>query len=145
LMNDVNDDWIAQVRSFVSEFPKAHADLTRLLNRNRIFLDRTRGIGVLSKEDAVNFSCTGPIARASGVAYDLRKNEPYLAYADLDFQVICATEGDCFTRYQVRMEEMRESLKIIGQAIENLPPGPVNVGLDSKVVIPDKPATYRSI
>src|SRR5262245_26015355 len=62
LMNDVNDDWIAQVRSFVREFPKAHADLTRLLNRNRIFLDRTRGIGVLSREDAINFSCTGPIA-----------------------------------------------------------------------------------
>jgi len=145
LMYDVTDDWIEQVRSFVRGFPKAHADITRLLNRNRIFLDRTRGIGVLSKEDAINLSCTGPVARASGVAYDLRKNEPYLAYPDFDFKVVCSRAGDCFARYLVRMEEMLESLKIIHQAIENLPSGPVNVDLESKMVIPDKAATYRSI
>jgi NADH-quinone oxidoreductase subunit D len=145
LMNDVNDDWVAKVRAFVRDFPRAHADLSRLLNRNRIFLDRTRGIGVLSREDAVSFSCTGPVARGSGVVYDLRRSEPYLAYPDFDFQVVCAGEGDCYARYLVRMEEMLESLKIIRQAVENLPPGPVNVDLESKVVIPDKPAAYRSI
>jgi NADH-quinone oxidoreductase subunit D len=145
LMADVTDDWIEQVRQFVKGFPKAHADITRLLNRNRIFLDRTRGIGVLSREDAINLSCTGPVARASGVVYDLRKNEPYLAYKDLDFKVVCSRAGDCYARYLVRMEEMMESLKIVHQAIENLPSGPVNVDLDSKVVIPDKAATYRSI
>ena len=145
LMNDVTDDWIEQVRRFVRGFPKAHGDISRLLNRNRIFLDRTRGIGVLSREEAINRSCTGPVARGSGVVYDLRKNEPYLAYPDFDFQVVCARAGDCFARFQVRMEEMRESIKIIHQAIENLPAGPVNVDVDSKVVIPDKPATYRSI
>jgi NADH-quinone oxidoreductase subunit D len=100
---------------------------------------------VLSKEDAINLSCTGPIARASGVTSDLRKDEPYLAYKDFDFKVVCAKTGDCFARYLVRMEEMLESIQIIEQAIEHLPAGPVNVDLESKVVIPDKPATYRSI
>lgn len=145
LMQDVTEDWIVQVRQFIRDFPKAHDDLTRLLNRNRIFLDRTRGIGVLSREDAINLSCTGPIARASGVVRDLRKDEPYLAYPDLDFQVVCAEAGDCYARYLVRMEEMRESLKLIAQCIENLPPGPVNIDVESKDVLPDKQATYRSI
>ena len=145
LMQDVTDVWIDKVRDFVKGFGRAHADITRLLNRNRIFIDRTKGIGVLSKEDAINMSCTGPIARASGVVYDLRKNEPYLAYPDFDFKVVCATAGDCYARYLVRMEEMRESIRIIHQAIENLPSGPVNVDMNSKVVLPDKTATYRSI
>jgi NADH-quinone oxidoreductase subunit D len=145
LMNDVTDDFIVKVREFVRQFPKAHGDVVRLLNRNRIFLDRTRGVGVLTKEQAINRSCSGPVARASGVVRDLRKDEPYLAYKDFDFQVVCATGGDCLARYLVRMDEMVESYKIVQQAIENLPSGPVNVGLESKVVIPEKSATYRSI
>jgi NADH-quinone oxidoreductase subunit D len=145
VLRDVGDDFVAKVREFVRGFPKAHADVVRLLNRNRIFIDRTKGIGVLSKEDAINLSCTGPIARASGVVRDLRKDEPHLAYRDFDFKVVCATAGDCLARYLVRMDEMLESLKIIDQAIENLPSGPVNVDADSKVVLPDQTATYRSI
>jgi NADH-quinone oxidoreductase subunit D len=145
LMYDVDDAWVAKVRDFIKDFPRTHADLVRLLNRNRIFIDRTRGVGVLPKELAISLSCTGPVARASGVVRDLRKDEPYLAYRDFDFKVVCATAGDCYTRYLVRMDEMLESLKIVHQAIENLPAGAVNVDLDSKVVIPDKPATYRSI
>lgn len=145
LMYDVDDTFVAKVRSFVKNFPKTYADIARLLNRNRIFIDRTRGIGVLSKEQAIDLSCSGPIARASGVVRDLRKDEPYLAYKDFDFKVVCATAGDCFSRYLVRMEEMLESLKIVQQAIENLPAGPVNVDPESKLILPDKPATYRSI
>src|SRR5262249_19234346 len=145
LMSDVDDKFIDMTRDFLKGFPKAYNDTARLLNRNRIFIERTRGIGVLSKEDAINWSATGPIARASGVVRDLRKDEPYLAYQDFDFKVVCATEGDCFARYLVRMEEMLESLKIVHQAIENLPPGGVNVDADSKVVLPDQTATYRSI
>jgi NADH-quinone oxidoreductase subunit D len=145
VMFDVNESVVAKVRAFVRDFPRAWEDITRLLNRNRIFLDRTRGVGVLSREDAVNWSATGPIARASGVVRDLRKDEPYLAYADFDFQVVCARDGDCFARYLVRMEEMRESLKIISQAIENLPAGPVNVDVESKAVQPEQIAAYRSI
>ena len=145
LMSDVDDAWIARVRAFVKGFPKTHADITRLLNRNRIFIDRTRDIGVLSKEEAINRSCTGPIARGSGVVRDLRKDEPYLAYKDFDFKVICGQRGDCYSRFLVRMEEMIESLKIVGQGIENLPSGPINVTPNEKATLPDKPATYRSI
>jgi NADH-quinone oxidoreductase subunit D len=145
LVFDMGDDTIKLVRDFVRQFPKAYADVSRLLNRNRIFVDRTRGIGVLSKEMAINLSCTGPIARASGVVRDLRKDEPYLAYADFDFQVVCATEGDCYTRYLVRMEELLQSFKIVQQAVENLPAGPVNVDVGSKAVLPDQTAVYRSI
>lgn len=145
LMCDVDDTWIVMVRDLVKRFGPVYTDLVRLLNRNRIFIDRTRGVGVLSKEEAINRSCTGPVARASGVVRDLRKDEPYLAYKDFDFKVICATGCDCYARYLVRMDEMQESIKIIQQAIENLPAGPVNVNGDGKQVIPDKLATYRSI
>jgi NADH-quinone oxidoreductase subunit D len=145
LMCDAGDDWIAKVRAFVRDFPQAWHDVVRLLNKNRIFIERTKDIGVLSREDAINLSCTGPIARASGVVRDLRKDEPYLAYKDLDFKVVCATAGDCYARYLVRMDEMLESIKIVHQAIENLPPGPINVDVDSRVVLPDQMAVYRSI
>jgi NADH-quinone oxidoreductase subunit D len=147
LLYDVGDAFIRKVRTFVKEFPKTHADMCRLLNRNRIFVERTQGIGVLSKEQAINLSCTGPIARASGVVRDLRKDEPYLAYPELQgaFKVVCAEEGDCYTRYLVRMEEMRESLKIIDAAIENLPAGPVNVDVEGKAVFPPQTSVYRTI
>jgi NADH-quinone oxidoreductase subunit D len=145
LMYDVTDAWVAKVRDFCKGFRKVHADVTRLLNRNRIFIERLKGVGYLSREDAINFSVTGPLARASGVARDLRKDEPYLAYADFDFKVVCATGGDCFARYLVRMEEMLESLGIVEKAIENLPSGPVNVDVNGKVVLPDKSSTWRSI
>jgi NADH-quinone oxidoreductase subunit D len=147
LLRDVDETWVTKVRDFVHEFPKAHADVCRLLYRNRIFLDRTKDIGVLSKEDAIDMSATGPIARASGVVRDLRKDEPYLAYRELAgaFKVICAKEGDCLARFLVRMDEMLESLKIIHAAIENLPSGPVNVDVNSKLVLPNQMAVYRSI
>jgi NADH-quinone oxidoreductase subunit D len=145
LMYDVNDTFVRKVRAFVRDFPKTHADISRLLTRNRIFVDRLKGIGVLSKEEAINLSCTGPIARASGVVRDLRKDEPYLAYKDIDFKVICASDGDSYARYLVRMEEMLESIRIIDAAIENLPGGPVNVEANGKVVLPDQVSTYRSI
>ena len=147
LINDVNDLFVSQVRAFVKSFPKAHGDVCRLLNKNKIFIDRTEGVGTLTREEAINRSCTGPVARASGVARDLRKDEPYLAYPELQssFKIVCSNGGDCLARYLVRMGEMLESVNIIAAAIENLPSGPVNIGTDSKVVIPDKSATYRSI
>jgi NADH-quinone oxidoreductase subunit D len=145
VMMDVTEDWVRQVREFVQQFPKAHADIARLLNRNRIFVDRTKGVGVMSKEQAINMSATGPVARGSGVIRDVRKDDPYLAYPDFDFKVVCATGGDCYTRYLVRMDEMLESLKIVHQAIENLPAGAPNVDVESKAVAPDKSAVYRSI
>lgn len=145
LMHDITPLVIEKVRAFVKGFPKTLDDLDRLLNRNRIFIDRTKDVGVLSKADAINTSCTGPIARASGVTRDLRKDEPYLAYGDLDFQVCCATAGDCLSRYLVRMAEMRESLKLVGQLIENIPPGDINVGIDQRTTLPSKRMVYSTI
>lgn len=142
---DVNLDWVEKVRSFVKGFRPVYHEVDKLLTRNRIFIERTKGIGVLTKEDAINMGATGPIARASGVVRDIRKDEPYLAYADYDFNVICSQGGDCYARYLVRMRELLESIKIIEQAIENIPAGPVNIEASSDVVLPAKPAVYRSI
>jgi NADH-quinone oxidoreductase subunit D len=147
LMNDVTEEFVSLVRSFCENFPKTHNDVARLLNRNKIFIDRTKGVGVLTKEQAINTSASGPVARAAGVVRDLRKDEPYLAYSELQgsFQIACAKGGDCLSRYLVRMEEMLQSVNIIKAAVENIPAGPVNVSLDDKLNIPDKTATYRSI
>ena len=147
LMADVNDLFVTQVRDFAKSFAKVHADIVRMLNKNKIFVDRTKGVGVLTKEEAINRSCTGPVARAAGVVRDLRKDEPYLAYGELadSFKIVCSRGGDCLSRYLVRMDEMLESAKIIAAAVENIPSGPVNVALDDKLTIPDKSATYRSI
>lgn len=142
---DVNTAWVDKVRTFCRGFRAVHDEVDKLLTRNRIFIDRVQGIGYLSKEDAINMGVTGPLARASGVLRDLRKDEPYLAYPDLDFKVVASKGGDCYARYLVRMQEMLESLKIIEQAIENIPAGPINVDPETKAVIPAKPAVYRSI
>ena len=145
LMRDASAESIQMIRDVIRELPKALDDMERLLNRNKIFVDRTKGVGVLTKEEAINRSSTGPIARASGVTRDLRKDEPYLCYEDFDFQVCCATAGDCYARYLVRMDEMRESLKIIEQALENLPEGPVNVGMGDRATLPNKGMVYSTI
>jgi NADH-quinone oxidoreductase subunit D len=145
LMYDFNDRVIARVRKLLASLPRAIADMEKLLFRNRIFLDRTRGIGVLTKEDAIALSVSGPLARASGVTYDLRKDEPYLAYKDFDFKVPYATEGDCYARFQVRMEEIVQSMGIVKQALENLPNGPCNVPIAERFPLPDKGTTYNSM
>jgi NADH-quinone oxidoreductase subunit D len=145
LLHDASDKAIGMIRRFCLGFPKVLDDLDRMLNRNRIFIDRTKGIGVLSRDEAIDRSCSGPVARASGVPRDLRKDEPHLAYPDFDFQVCCATGGDCFARYLVRMAELRESLKIVNQAVENLPAGPVNVGLDERATLPVKGQVFSTI
>jgi len=145
LMADASPRAIQMIRDFLKKFPRDLRDMERLLNRNRIFVDRTRGVGVLSREEAIARGASGPVARASGVARDLRKDEPYLPYKDFDFDVCCAREGDCFARYLVRMAEMRESMKIIHQAVENLPNGPVNLGDDARTILPKKTAVAATI
>jgi NADH-quinone oxidoreductase subunit D len=142
---DINNAWVDKVREFCKGMYPVHEEVHKLLTRNRIFIERVQGIGYLSNEDAINMGVTGPLARASGVVRDLRKDEPYLAYADFDFKVIASKGCDCYARYLVRMQEMLESLKIIEQAIENIPAGPINVDPETKAVIPAKPAVYRSI
>jgi NADH-quinone oxidoreductase subunit D len=145
VMYDATPRFVEMVRELVRTFPKTVDDMERLLNRNRIFVDRTKGVGILSREEAINRSTSGPIARASGVTRDLRKDEPYLVYKDFDFKVICSQGKDCYARYLVRMAEMRESLKIVAQAIENLPSGPVNVEVGERTAIPDKRMVYTTI
>jgi len=145
VMHDATPEAIRLIREAIPKIRKGVDDTEKLLTRNRIFMDRTRGIGVLTKEEAINRSVTGPLARASGVTRDLRKDEPYLCYEDFDFKVCCATEGDCYARYQVRMAEVRESLKIVEQAVENLPPGPISVDPDLRVALPHKVQTYATI
>jgi NADH-quinone oxidoreductase subunit D len=145
VMQDFNDRVINRIRTVLNSLPKALADTEKLVLRNRIFLDRVRGVGVLSKQDAIALCCTGPIARASGVTYDIRKDEPYLAYPDFDFEVPYATEGDSYARFQVRLEEIRQSIRIVTQAIENLPSGPVNVPIAEKFPLPDKGTVYNSM
>ena len=143
--HDMTPKVVEKIREFLRTFPKTLDDMERLLNRNRIFIDRTRGVAVMSKEEAINRSCSGPIARASGVTRDLRKDEPYLGYEDFDFRVPCMTDGDCYARYLVRMYEMRESLKIIHQAVENLPSGPCNVEISDRASLPTKEQVYQTI
>ena len=145
VLHDFNDKVIGRIRTVLASLPKALTDLEKLVLRNRIFLDRVRGVGILTREDAISLCCTGPLARASGVIYDLRKDEPYLAYPEFDFQVPYATEGDSYARFQVRLEEIYQSMGIVKQAIENLPKGPVNVPIAEKYAVPDKGTTYNSM
>jgi NADH-quinone oxidoreductase subunit D len=154
---DIPDDevFVRMVRNFIDvRLPKAITDLETLLNRNRIFRDRLEGVGTISREDAIAWSLTGPMARASGVRRDLRKDEPYMCYAPnwdgegadpVKFSVAVGSKGDCFERYLVRMEEVKQSAKIIDQLINRIPKGPMNVGADSKAVIPPKGDVYGSI
>ncbi|MBY0586687.1 NADH-quinone oxidoreductase subunit D [bacterium] len=145
LLYDVTDDWVRMVQEFLRTFPKAYADVQKLVMKNRIFIERTRDVGYLSKEAAINGGATGPVARASGVERDLRRDEPYLLYDDLDFDVICSTAGDCYARFHVRVLEIAESLKIITQAIARLPSGPVYAEGTGKEAMPDKREVYQSI
>ncbi|MFM9118320.1 MAG: NADH-quinone oxidoreductase subunit D [Planctomycetota bacterium] len=145
VMHDMTPLVIEKIRTFIQSFPETLDEMEKLVNRNRIFVDRMKDVGYLSREEALSRGATGPVARASGVTRDLRKDEPYLAYADLDFQVCCARAGDCFARYYVRMAEMRESLKLVRQLIENLPSGPVNVGVDERAILPSKQQVYQTI
>jgi len=143
------------VKKFVDEdMPAAAADVEALLNKNRIFVDRTKGVGVISRQEAVAWSLTGPMARASGVRRDIRKDEPYLCFVDnwdgkgapaVDFKVPVMTTGDVYARYLVRLEELKQSLSIIRQLIDNIPSGPVNVSPEGKEVLPPKDQVYSSI
>lgn len=145
LLYDVSPDWLAGVREFIDTFPTTYEDIRRMVMKNRIFIERTEGVGLLSEAEAKSGGATGPVARASGVTRDLRRDEPYLSYADFDFDVICATGGDCFARFQVRMLEILESLKIIRQALEKLPSGPIYAEGHGKEVLPHKREVYTSI
>ncbi|MAK46828.1 MAG: NADH-quinone oxidoreductase subunit D [Opitutae bacterium] len=120
---DVPEGWLERVLNFCEHLPKAVDEVEKLLTRNRIFLDRTEGIGEVSQEDAIAFGFTGPNLRASGVDLDLRKDKPYSGYEKYEFDVPIGTRGDCYDRYLVRIEEVRQSIRIIKQVIKDFPDG----------------------
>lgn len=138
---DLPENFEEVVRNFLKAFPETLHEVEGLLIRNKIWIERTKGVAVISAEDAVDLGLTGPALRGSGVPYDVRKATPYLGYENYDFEVPIANEGDAYSRFLCRMEEMHQSLKIIEQAIDNLPDGPYIADLPD-IVLPEKELTY---
>ena len=138
LARDLPAGWTDQLRVFLDGVGVTFDEIDTLLTRNRIFVDRTKGVGVLPKDLAVDYGVTGANLRGSGVEYDLRKAHPYLVYPELEFEVPVGSVGDCYDRYLVRMEEMRQSVRLLRQCLDKLPAGPINVA-DGKFVLPPKP------
>jgi len=137
LSRDLPPGWVEQLRKFCNEVVVNFDESETLLSRNRIFVDRTQGVGVVSKEEAIDWGLSGPNLRGSGVDHDLRKAQPYLVYDQLKFDVPVGTAGDAYDRYLLRIEEMRQSVSIINQCLDKLPGGPVNVA-DGKIALPPK-------
>lgn len=137
LSRDLQPGWVEACRRFCDEVVVNIDETETLLSRNRIFVDRTQGVGAISKEDAIDYGLTGPNLRGSGVEYDLRKDQPYLVYDQLEFEVPIGSAGDSYDRYLCRIEEMRQSVRIIKQCLDKLPGGPVNIP-DGKVALPPK-------
>jgi NADH dehydrogenase I D subunit len=136
--NDVTQEFLDSLYQFTEEFPQRIEEYETLIDQNRIWLQRTKGIGVISAEEAINWGLTGPMIRGSGIPYDVRKFEPYDAYDKVDFEVPTGIEGDVYDRYRVRMLELRQSNRIIRQCIENLPTGPVMAPDAPKFTLPPK-------
>ena len=134
---DIPEGWMDGLRDFTRTFPKTIAEVDRMVTRNGIWVGRTIGIGAMSAADAINAGLSGPMVRASGVAFDVRRDFPYLDYETYDFDVPVGTNGDVYDRFLVRMEEMRQSVRILEQAAERLPDGPVNVD-DPRLILPPK-------
>jgi len=144
MSHDLYDGFASEIRHKMDELLKGHSDVMKLVARNRIFLDRTVGVGVISQADALSFGYTGPCLRATGLAYDLRKHAPYSGYEQYEFDIPTGKDGDTHDRIMVRMAEMIQSRSIVLQALDNLPDGPLNVE-DHGVVLPPKDHVYESI
>ncbi|MBP6468961.1 MAG: NADH dehydrogenase (quinone) subunit D [Chloroflexi bacterium] len=144
LWRDIPEEFVPAVRQFLEFMPAKIADYEALLKNNPIFLHRTKGVGVVTYEDAISWGLTGGCLRGSGVNYDVRKTTPYCGYEEYDFDVPLETDGDVYARYLVRMEEMRQSLRIIEQALNKLPEGPVQIS-DRKIVPPPRAELGQSM
>jgi NADH-quinone oxidoreductase subunit D len=136
-IRDLPEKFIPMLRDFLNEFGPALDEMDKLLTRNKIFVDRTKDVGVISRDRAIAYALSGPNLRGSGIEHDLRRKHPYLDYEQYDFDVVVGSAGDCYDRYLVRIEEMRQSAKILLQVIEKLPSGPINVA-DWKNMTPPK-------
>ena len=144
LSRDLPEGWTEELSKFTKEVSEAIEEADKLLTRNKIFIDRTKGVGVITREEAIDFGLTGPNLRGSNIGYDLRKAHPYLVYDQLDFDIPYGEVGDCYDRYLIRMEEMRQSVRILDQCIAKLPNGPVNLD-DGKIVMPHKQKVLSSM
>jgi NADH-quinone oxidoreductase subunit D len=136
-IRDLPETFIPQLETFLDGFIPQLDEIDKLLTRNRIFVDRTRDIGVIPKDRAIAYALSGPILRGSGIEHDLRRKHPYLDYEQYDFEVAIGSAGDAYDRYLVRIEEMRQSVRILRQVIAKLPDGPINV-VDWKNMLPPK-------
>jgi NADH:ubiquinone oxidoreductase subunit D len=145
LMRDIPDKFDEAVIKVLDNVDVVARDIETLLNKNRIWQNRTKDIGIISKEDAISYGLSGPMARASGIDWDIRVQEPYSRYEEFDFDVAIALNGDVFDRYLVRMEEMRQSVKICRQALDKMPAGDVMVDPDLGFSLPPKDEVYNSI
>ncbi len=141
---DLPKTFMTTARNLMKALPGHIAEYETLLTKNPIWLLRTRHIGKISMQECIDLGVTGPIQRAAGMKWDLRKNRPYSSYEEFDFDVPTRSDGDVFARYEVRMEEMRQSVRIINQILENLPAGPVNVA-DRKISLPPRTELYTSM
>jgi NADH-quinone oxidoreductase subunit D len=144
LANDLPEGWLRRLEEILVKFDDFVGRVHGLVDRNRIFIDRMRDVGVITTAQAISYGYTGPMLRSTGVPRDLRKDTPYLAYADLDFEVPVGIKGDNYDRYYVRMREMDESIHMIRQLVKMLPAGPINV-VDRRCVLPDKKLVYTEI
>lgn len=142
--NDLPEEWIDGVRDMIKTSKPLLQDVEGLLNKNRIFIDRTRWVGPISPDDAISYGFTGPCLRAAGVAYDIRKAHPYYDYDQFEFEIPLGNNGDTFDRYMVRMKEMYQSMRIVEQVIENLPSEPIMID-DPKITLPPKENVYNEI
>jgi NADH-quinone oxidoreductase subunit D len=141
---DMPEGFADSARGLLPKVLQVVDEIDKLMTRNRIFLDRMQGVGVISAEEAIGYGWTGPCLRGSGVAYDVRKAAPYLVYDRMDFEIPIGTDGDNMDRYLVRLEEIRQSCRIVEQALDQVPVGPILVD-DPAVVLPPKAATYNTI
>ncbi|MCA6471127.1 MAG: NADH-quinone oxidoreductase subunit D [Sediminibacterium sp.] len=136
VMYDLHPEFVTRVRAFITQFKDKVTELEDLVTNNIIFRNRTEGIGILSKEDAISFGCTGPVARASGVDGDIRKRFPYTGYEQLDFEQCLHQAGDSFARYIVRIREMYQSIRIIEQLIDQIPEGDFQAKTKAVIKLP---------
>jgi NADH-quinone oxidoreductase subunit D len=144
LARDLPEGWTDELKKFLNEVEHNFDETEKLLTRNPIFLARTREVGVISREDAIDYGLSGPNLRGSGVDHDLRKAHPYLVYDQLDFEIPIGSKGDAYDRYLIRLEEMRQSVHILRQCLNKLPAGPINLD-DGKIVLPQKEKVLTSM
>ena len=144
LAREVSDDFASKIRNILETFPARIQEYEDLLTKNPIFINRTKDIGILSKDDAINFGVSGPTLRGSGVQWDIRKSEPYSSYQDFQFEIPIGENGDVYDRYLVRVAEMKQSLRIIKQALDGLPTGPI-MASDGKYIPPAKEKVKKNM